>query len=577
MLLEQPTLFVLLPSKQVSIIGAWLTGPWQFAERDAPRVVWSRADQFSDLSKAKLDTLFYARLWCPFGTALAVSPVRNTHMLDEYRQRFRAFHTHWQRERYLFRSGHKTRAESAYLYHENSDLFTNSVLAELQAKHDEVAAYRVSERRAIQRLLSFARAGQLTSRTLELTEELATYEAHAAIQWDGERLTIREAQLRLTQEATPQRRRELAARRAEAIHSAQDLRAERFAKWQTGAQSFGYDHLLAWHGTTHQIELEKLANQAAQLLAKTESPYVVALKPLLARESKVGLDEAVQADLGSLQQLARFVPYFSAARASEIYVELFAGLGFKVEQQPHVELDTLPRTGKQSHSFCAPVQIPDEIKLVASFDGTRDGHAFYQSFLQAAGQTQLAAWTSRELPYEFRVPGDAAVSVTWGILFSQLLLDAAFLVGNFGFPASGEFRHALAVFKLLHVRRAAALLQYETEFHTGKLTRNAGERFAELLTDGARVQFDEAECLRAIETPFHSADLLRAWAFEAQLREHLRTRFGTRWWATRKAGELLIDLWNTGHRYTIEELAGLTGLGELDFAWFGAELLAALE
>ncbi len=498
-------------------------------------------------------------------------------MLEEYRQRFRDFHTHWQREQYLFRAGRKARLESAHLIHENSDLFANSVLAELTARHAEVAAYRATERDAIQRLLAFARAGQLANRTLELTEELAAYEAHPAIQWDGARLTIRQAQLRLAQEAAPQRRRELGARRAEAIHRAQDLRAERFAKLQTGGQAFGYDHLLALHSATHHVELEKLTAQTAQLLAKTESPYVAALKPLLAHEANAGLDEATSADLSYLQRLARFDPYFPATRAGEIYAELFAGLGFKVEQQPHVELDTIARPGKQARAFCATVQIPDEIKLVASLDGTHDGHAFYQGFIHAAGQTQLAAWTSAELQYEFRVPGDAALSEVWGTLFSQLLLDAEFLVGNFGFPASSEFRHALALFKLLHVRRAAALLQYETEFHAGKLSRNAGARFAELMTDGVRVRYDEAQCLRAIEAPFHSANLLRAWAFEAQLREHLKTRFGTRWWAARKAGELLIDLWNTGHRHSVEELAALVGLGELDFTWFGAELLAALE
>lgn len=498
-------------------------------------------------------------------------------MLDEYRQRFRTFHTHWQREQYLARSGRKARAELAYLTQENSDLFTNSVLTELQAKHDEVVAYRETERQAIQRLITFARAGQLTNRTLELTEELDAYESHPAIQWDGLRLTIHQAQLQLAQEAEPSRRRELAARRAEAIHSTQDLRAERFAKLQTGAQAFGYEHLLGLHNATTKIDLDKLAAQAAQFLTKTESPYVATLKPLLAREANVGLDEATQADLGYLQRLPRFAPYFPSTRATEIYSELFAGLGFKVEQQSHVELDMFARSGKQARAFCAPVQIPDEVKLVAKLEKPQDGQAFYQGFLRAAGQTQLAAWTSREMPYEFCVPGDAAIREAWGTLFSQLLLDTDFLLSNFGFPASGEFRHALTVFKLLHVRRAAALLQYELEFHTGKLTRNAGERFAELLTDGVRVRYDEAECLRAIETPFYAINQFRAWAFEAQLREHLKTRFGTRWWASRKAGELLIDLWNTGHRYTIEELAALIGLGELDFAWFATELLAALE
>ena len=513
----------------------------------------------------------------PIRRSTIVPFIRNTCMLDEYRQRFRTFHTHWQREQYLVRSGRKPHAELSYLAQENSDLFTTSVLAELQAKHDDVAAYRETERQAIQRLIAFAQAGQLTNRTLELTAELAAREAHPAIQWDDQRLTIRQAQLQLAQEAEPQRRHELAARRAEAIHSAQDLRAERFAKLQAGAQAFGFEHLLALHNATAKIELEKLRAQTAQLLTKTESLYVAVLKPLLAREAHVRLDEATQADLGYLQRLARFAPYFPATRATEIYSELFAGLGFKVEQQSHVELDTFARPDKQARAFCAPLQIPDEIKLVAKLEKQQDSPAFYQSFLRASGQAQLAAWTSSEMPYEFRVPGDAALGEASGTLFSQLLLEANFLLGNFGFPASNEFRHALAVFKLLHVRRAAALLQYELEFHAGKLTRNAGERFAELLTDGVRVHYDEAECLRALETPFHALNQLRAWAFEAQLREHLKTRFGTRWWSARKAGELLIDLWNTGHRYTVEELAALLGLGELDFAWFATELLAALE
>ncbi|MBI1763253.1 MAG: hypothetical protein HYR56_17655 [Acidobacteria bacterium] len=497
-------------------------------------------------------------------------------MLDEYRQRFRAFHTHWQREQFLFRAGRKTRAEWVHLYQENSDLFSTSALAELQAQHAEVAAYRVTERQAIERLLAFARSGQIASRSLELTEELVAYEARPTIQWNGESLTIQQAQLEIAREAAPPRRHELAARRAEALHHTQDLRAERFARWQAGAQTFGYDHWLALAVATKQVELPKLAEQAAQLLAKTETPYVAALKPLLAREAHVGLEEATQADLGYLQRLARFAPYFPVSRAIELYADLFAGLGFKVEQQPQIELDTATRPDKQARAFCAPVQIPDEIKLVLNLDHGHDGYGFYQDFLQASGRAQLAAWTSREMHYEFRVPGDPAVGEAWGMLFSQLLLEAEFLLGNFGFPASGEFRHALAVFKLLHVRRATALLQYETEFHAGKLSRHAGARFAELLTDGVRVRYDEAECLRAIETPFRSADRLRAWAFEAQLREHLRTRFGTRWWATRQAGEMLIDLWNTGQRYTVEELAGQIGLGELDFAWFGAELVNTL-
>jgi hypothetical protein len=58
---------------------------------------------------------------------------------------------------------------------------------------------------------------------------------------------------------------------------------------------------------------------------------------------------------------------------------------------------------------------------------------------------------------------------------------------------------------------------------------------------------------------------LRARLFAVALGEYFRTRYGHRWWAARKAADELIDLWNTGSRYTVEELAALAGLGELNF------------
>lgn len=495
-------------------------------------------------------------------------------MLDEYRQRFRAFHTHWQREQFLHLTGRKTPSETTFLLRENSDLFTASKLAELQTQHDETAEYRKTERLAIQRLLAFARAGQLALRTLELTGEIADYETQATFTWNEHPLTINQAQSLIAQEANPGRRRELQARRADLVEQIQDLRLERVAKLQQGAQALGYDNYLLLQQLAQPCEFEKLLTAAAHFLTKTESAFVNQLRPLLARFADASLDEASPADLSFAQRLSRFAPYFAGERWREIYADLFAGLGFKVAQQSQVEIDDVPRSGKQSRSCCTPVQVPEEVKLVLNPEAALSGgHLFYQNLLQTAGQTQLYAWTSRESLYEFRVPGDPALAEAWGTLFRNLLMDASFLAVTFAFPESGEFRHALAVFRLLQVRRAAALLQYETELYADKLGLQAGARFAELLTDATRLHHSEAEHLRAVEPAFRSAACLRAWAFEAQLREFLKTRYGLRWWTSRQAGDLVIDLWNTGHRYPVEELAVQVGLGALDFEWLANELL----
>src|SRR5262249_12027759 len=148
-----------------------------------------------------------------------------------------------------------------------------------------------------------------------------------------------------------------------------------------------------------------------------------------------------------------YAAFFPRARWHEVYATLFAGLGFNTARQANVALDAALRLRKREDAFCAPLEVPEEIKLVVNPDSALgDGYVFYQDFLRAAAHTQLYAWTSRESRYEFRVPGDPAVALAWGSLLGQLLLDAEFLLGLFGFPESGEFRQALAVFRLLHVR-----------------------------------------------------------------------------------------------------------------------------
>ena len=283
-----------------------------------------------------------------------------------------------------------------------------------------------------------------------------------------------------------------------------------------------------------------------------------------------GIQEAHRADLGWLQRLSSFDPYFPAWRLREVYDETFRGLGIRTWQQTSIQIDDALRPRKQPRAFCSPIQIPDEIKLVFRPAG---GQQDYQSLLHEAGHAQHFAWTSRHLRAEFCFTGDDAVTETWAMLFQSLVLEQKWLATRLGFAESAEFRRTLAVHKLMLVRRYAAKLNYEVELHAEKLKGTAGARYAELLTDAVRVKYDETEHLRDLDDGFYSANYLRAWAFEAQLREYLKSKYGSRWWESRKAGEMLTDLWNTGNRYSAERLAAMIGLGELSFDWLAEELM----
>ena len=113
---------------------------------------------------------------------------------------------------------------------------------------------------------------------------------------------------------------------------------------------------------------------------------------------------------------------------------------------------------------------------------------------------------------------------------------------------------------LYMVRRYSAKLLYEIEFHTADDPTKLSNRYVELLGDALKIEPSAANYLGDIDEGFYVQSYLRSWALEAQLRDHLRTRFGTEWFASREAGSLLRELWAEGQRPTADELlAEVTG------------------
>jgi hypothetical protein len=491
--------------------------------------------------------------------------------LTEHRQRFSEFQTHLHHDQYLFFSGQKAQLETHHLTAEYSDLFSLATRTELQQELD--TATRDIDRAAIQWLLANASHARLTSSVRALTDEIAAYEARATIVWEGDTISFPFAATILRDEPNPTRRHDLAARRAEVIKGCQDLRAERMETLHATAQALGAENYLTLYRQQRGVDYETLAAQLQSFLTQTESAYVAALSSALRREANVTLDEATSADLPYFQRLARFDCFFPAWQLKHAYRETFSGLGIFTYQQANIVIDDQPRPRKTTKSFHFPIRVPDEIKVLVTM---QDGAHNYASFLHESGHAQQFAWTSRQLYPEFQFTGDGAVREAFALLFAGLLHDERWLSEMLSYSESYEFRHLLAVQKLLWLRRFAAKLHYEIELHAGQLTSTAGARYVELLTDAVRVRSDETEHLRDVEDGLVVADFLRAAAFEAQLREQLKTKFGSRWWSSRKAGDYLIDLWNTGGRYQAEEMAKMIDLGALLFDWLATECLETL-
>jgi hypothetical protein len=144
------------------------------------------------------------------------------------------------------------------------------------------------------------------------------------------------------------------------------------------------------------------------------------------------------------------------------------------------------------------------------------------------------------------------------------------------FPRPYELAAEGAAQLLWIVRRYCAKLLYELEFHAAEELTALRSRYVELLADATQVEPAEADYLTDIDDGFYASEYLRAWAFEAQLRSHLRERFGNAWFARREAGSLLRELWAEGQKPTADELLRDVTGETLELAAVGDRIREAL-
>ncbi len=475
-----------------------------------------------------------------------------SNFLTEYRDRFEAFHSEFNQQRFQILTAQN--GETDYLHSEFSDLFSQASIQELKRELDE-AKYE-NDRAGIKILYQYAINGNFRARVRELEAEIIETETRSKVLWEGASISFNDAGKLLKNDLPRHQRLELFSRRNDVIKVGNDLRAERLEKIHEAVTDA--DHYTALQQNLSEINYENLASQLPDFLSLTQGKYVNALAASL----NVRLDEATEADLFFLRDFGAEDQYFPAWQMVNVYRETMSEMGIFTYQQNNFSLH------EASANEHLAIEIPDDIKIIYQ---AKDGANNYQRFFHEATHAQQFAWTSRQIFPEFQRIGDAATREGFALLFESLIEDEKWLSDLLRFHESTNFRHRAATLRLFKLRRYAAKIHYEVELHANQLSGSAGSRYVELLSEAVRVRYDETAHLRDVSEAFYSGDFLRANAFASQLREQLKTKFGSRWWTSRKAGDYLIDLWNTGGRYKIEELAKMIDLGDLSYDWLAEE------
>jgi len=483
-------------------------------------------------------------------------------MLDQYRRDFAEFNVACAREHYLFLSGQKNSLDIAPIYERYGHLFDRDLVDRLGHELGESASRFETESVSIRRLFTFAVEQFLENSVRRLTEQICEYEATATVERVGRFMTFQDLTVAIATERDRESRREIYDRRLAVIEASNALRAERLLTLHDTARSLEYTSYVELFEQLRQLDYSSIATQAAALLSHTESVYVTRLHEVLKRDLAISIDHAERPDAMYLLHLTGFDDRFPSGQMLQVYRETMAGLGIRTDAQRNIAIDSEPRPRKNPRAFCMPISIPEDIKLVIRPTG---GQSDYQSFLHESGHAQQYGWASAQLPPEFKYTGDYALTETYAFLFNHLISDSEWLTGFLGLKDNADFIRSVMLARLVTIRRYVAKLIYERQLHLDEDFANSSRLYAELQTSATNFKTGPEEFLFDLDDSFYSASYLRAWAFEVSLREYLKTRFGGRWWTSRRAGDLLKEMWETGDRYTADEMAAQIGIGPIRF------------
>jgi hypothetical protein len=469
--------------------------------------------------------------------------------LDAYRERIDRFIADLDQEYYEHFAGLKDDFDLESIYQRYEDITTLEQARRMQQAVD--GSFGSTE------LWRFACEGYLGALTRRHEEDAAKLEATLKATIDGEEIPFRML-------------------RPAIANSADRIRRERIERVRNELTD---EHLnpilLASHRETHDssrdlgagsyrelydkfnYKLDDLAAQCRAFLDSTEALYEDAADKVIRASIGIGLAEAERWDIARVFRATEWDPVFPAAKMLPALEGTLHDLGIDLRAQENVHLDVEKRPNKTPRAFCSPIEVPGKVMLVIQPIGGPDD---WRALFHEAGHTEHFANTRADLKVEERRLGDNAVTEGWAMLMEHLTDDPAWLARRLDFPRPAEFAAEGAAHLLFFVRRYSAKLLYELEFHAADDLTQMRPRYVELLADALKIEPSPSDYLGDIDAGFYASAYLRSWAFEAQMRTHLREEFGNAWFARREAGSLLRELWGEGQRWPAEDfLRDITG------------------
>lgn len=459
-------------------------------------------------------------------------------------------------EAYEHGAGLKDEMNSAAIYEKFSQLFTREMVDGIASRRQDAQG---DEGRRLRYLHALVTSEFLGNAVKEVSDEKSTWEATKVLDVNGEAVPYRMAPILMANEEDRERRTAIQEASDEAKKEINPKLSERTQTLHRLAREVGAKDYLHLYQDLKGLDLGHLRSSMDDLLSRTAGSYREAMAQRL---EPLGLDlkEAEKHDIAHIMRAKAFDGGFTAEGSVPTLQKTLRALGIDLETQKNIILDIEAREKKSPRAFCAPLDVPAKIYLVTKPQG---GFSDYDSLFHEAGHAEHFANVSKTQKMEYKYLGDNSVTESYAFLLQYLLTDPNWLQQFLELPDLPSFMDFVWMQKVYFLRRYAAKLQYEMELHTQGV-EGMDMVYRVILEKALGFRHPESHYLLDLDDGFYAAQYLRAWIFEAQLRQLLKEKFGEEWFLQRDAGSFLKGLWSEGQKFAVTELAESTGYSGLD-------------
>jgi hypothetical protein len=466
------------------------------------------------------------------------------------------------REKYRYRATDQLLPPLTRFYEPYSDIFSPDTINRLRQEKAATDPYFDTKYCRLTRLINTVTELYLEQQLLPLTTEIRRVKQQLSILWQDQQLPLRAIKPILATLPAASARRDLYRQYRQTTAILESLYRELITRAQSVINSLEYPSLQEFALPAPQAET--LSQQALTILSETESAYRLALAKYSNTYLALPIAQLHQADLYYWQALTPFAHWLTTRPLFAVYQETLTGLGIKFGKLAGLQLQWLGGFNQArpsdhwSSTVCQPVQIPQEIYLLAS--APRTPMALTQ-FFGSFGQALFYSFTAADLAPAFKYPPDNGLRLLFQQLFANLVTNPLWLEQMFGPRPWPTLQQAFTLSALYHWRAAAAEFLADCRLYGQQ--RAEPETAASELTAATGFTAEADLYWQHHTSLFRSAAELPAIVGEFLLREHLMTRYGWRWWTNPRAGKLLQEIWATGSRYSITMIISQLGMGPL--------------